>query len=125
MANFLLRELLSQASTRAGRSTALKPLGWLLSILLSAALGVVGLSGPSWFVLVTVGFAAATTAAYLAAYVYLLLKNPDALRSETYVIQKLAIEKGLVGDSVTGLFELGGKPIKMQGLLVPGDEEIR
>lgn len=40
--------------------------------------------------------------AYLGFYAYFAFKDPDALRSERYSIQKLALEKGFVGDSTTG-----------------------
>ena len=43
---------------------------------------------------------------YLGAYVYCLVTDRDALRSETYTIQKMAIEKGFVGDSLTGVLSL-------------------
>jgi hypothetical protein len=42
---------------------------------------------------------------FLVAYGYLLLKNPDALRSENFTLSKLAIEKGLVGDNISGLHQ--------------------
>jgi hypothetical protein len=32
------------------------------------------------------------------------MKDRDALRSETYIIKKLAIEKGYIGDDISGLF---------------------
>jgi hypothetical protein len=44
-------------------------------------------------------------ALYLGAYVYCLIKDREALRSETYSIQRLAIEKGYLGDSTAGLFD--------------------
>lgn len=40
---------------------------------------------------------------YLGAYIYCLATDKDALRSETYTIQKMAIEKGFVGDSLIGV----------------------
>jgi hypothetical protein len=45
-----------------------------------------------------------TVLLYLGAYLYCLCKDPDALRSEKYLITKLAIKKGY-GDSFTGLLE--------------------
>jgi len=43
---------------------------------------------------------------YLGAYTYCLVKDREALRSEKYTIQKLAIEKGFIGDSITGVFPI-------------------
>ena len=47
-----------------------------------------------------------TFALFVGAYIYCLFHDREALRSETYSIQKLAIEKGFLGDSVTGMFEV-------------------
>ena len=47
-----------------------------------------------------------TIIVYVFSYIYLLLHDRDALRSEKYSIQKLAIERGLVGDSETGIFNI-------------------
>ena len=41
--------------------------------------------------------------AYFVAFSYCLVKDRDALRSETYSLHKIAIEHGLVGDSITGV----------------------
>lgn len=44
---------------------------------------------------------------YLASYIIYALKNPDALRSEKYTLSKMAIEKNLIGDDISGLIEVG------------------
>ena len=41
---------------------------------------------------------------FLAAFVFFAATDKDALRSERFGIQKMAIEKGMIGDSTTGLF---------------------
>lgn len=41
----------------------------------------------------------------IVAYFIFAFKDPDCLRSETYTLSKLAIEKGQVGDNQTGLLE--------------------
>lgn len=65
----------------------------------------------------------------IIAYVYFMLNDPDALRSETYSLAKTAIEKNFLGDSLTGLKEvisvLDGETSKLLGegqdqLLGPG-----
>jgi hypothetical protein len=74
-------------------------IGLLLSALASLVLG----EAPSWL-LISVGLALAVVlVVFLGAYLYLLLRNPDALRSEHFSLSKMAIEKGLVGDNVQGL----------------------
>lgn len=42
---------------------------------------------------------------FLISYLYLMVKNPDALRSESYSIQKLAMEKGYYGDDTLGMLK--------------------
>ena len=45
-------------------------------------------------------------AVYVGVYLFFLRnKNIDALRSETYSLQKLAIEHGLFGDSDAGIID--------------------
>jgi hypothetical protein len=40
---------------------------------------------------------------FLVSYIYFGIKNPDYLRSEQYSLSKMAIERGLLGDNLTGL----------------------
>lgn len=93
---------LHQALATGSRSTALKPLGWLIAIVLPSAVLSARLGSPAWLSATLGALSVATIVLYCVAYVYLLAKDRDALRSERYSIQKLAIEKGFVGDSVTG-----------------------
>jgi len=48
---------------------------------------------------------------YLIAYIYFAIKSPDYLRTERYSIQKMAIERGLVGDSTAGFFRMEGPKV--------------
>jgi len=47
-------------------------------------------------------FAGVFIAALLVAYFLFLFRNPDALRSERFVIEKQIIDRGLLGDSTRG-----------------------
>ena len=40
---------------------------------------------------------------FILAYAYFAITNSDALRTERFTLQKIAIEHGLLGDSTTGL----------------------
>jgi hypothetical protein len=106
MANWLIQAFLNQATTQGSRSTVLRPLGWLIGICIAGVLGAVRFQAPSWIVWllgVSIGLGVLL---YIATFVFCLLtKKEDLLRSETYSIQKLAIEKGFVGDSMSGLFQ--------------------
>src|SRR5688572_15941049 len=95
----LIRAFLEQASEQGSRSTVLKPLGWMMALLVSAVLAAFYLNSPFWVGMLFAVFTVITMALYLFAYLYCMFRDRDALRSETYSIQKLAIEKGFVGDS--------------------------
>ena len=101
----LIRAFLEKASAEGTRSTALKPLNYLLLVLVPATLASFWADMPSWAGLAFVTFLAITLTTYIACYVYLMLTDKDALRSEKFTIQKLAIEKGLYGDSLTGTLD--------------------
>jgi len=104
-----LRSLLQHSSADMSRSTALHPLGWLLALLLPSALASFYLKLPSWVgtsLLIGVGVAVCL---YIFSYLYCLFKDRDALRSEKYSIQKIAIEK-LAGDDQQGLIGILGAP---------------
>lgn len=48
---------------------------------------------------------AITVCIYLISFVYFALKDPDALRSERFTLEKMAINKGIVGDDTTGIID--------------------
>jgi hypothetical protein len=93
------------AAAQGSRSTVLRPLAWLFAICAAAIVAAVEVKAPQWVVVVFVIALALTVILYLSAYVYCLFNDRDALRSETYSIHKLAIEKGYMGDSLTGILE--------------------
>ena len=97
--------LLQQATAQASRSTALKPLGWLIAMLLPATIGSFVYKAPGWLGVALAVLTTVSVAFYLGSYLFLLFKDRDTLRSERYTLQKLAIEKGLYGDSLVGILE--------------------
>lgn len=102
------RSLFQQASAEGSRSTVLKPLGWLIALCLAAILGSSWIEADAWIKKMLAVFLGLAILVYLGAYLYCLIFDRDALRSETYTIQKLAIEKGFVGDSNSGIFTIEG-----------------
>ncbi len=44
-------------------------------------------------------------AVYIGAFLYLLVHDRDALRSETYSLRKMALQHGAAGDSLSGILE--------------------
>tara|TARA_B100000959_G_scaffold244599_1_gene268640 strand:- start:3204 stop:3590 length:387 start_codon:yes stop_codon:yes gene_type:complete len=106
----LIRAFLEQASAKGSKSTILKPLAWMMTICISATLTSAHFSLYVWIVYLFAGFSCITMALYLIAYLYCLVKDRDALRSETYSIQKMAIEKGFVGDDISGVLPIERAP---------------
>jgi hypothetical protein len=97
----LLRE---QMHATLSRSDMLRPLAWLIGMLLTATVGMAAGRAPNWLLVLMSIVLVAVIALYGTAYVFCLLKDRDALRSESYSLHKLAIEQGLLGDSTTGMF---------------------
>jgi len=112
---------LEQASAQGSRSTVLRPLGWLLSICAAGLLGAVSLKAPLWVAILFATGTGLSIALYLAAYCFCPYKDRDALRSETYSIRKLAIEKGFIGDSLRGVVTVRGES-EYKLITAPGAE---
>ncbi len=105
----LIKAFLGQASAKGTKATVLKPLGWMMLILVSSTLSAFRLKAPGWVGYMFGSFTGLTMLLYLVSYLYCLFTDKDALRSETYSIQKMAIEKGFVGDSLSGQINLSNK----------------
>ena len=109
----LIQSFLTQATVKGVRSTILRPIAWMMGILLSATLISVGLHAPFWLQLILAVFLCVTMVLYLFAYLFCLFTDKDALRSENYSISKLAIEKGIIGDNITGMMKLSQEETKL------------
>lgn len=101
----LFRHMHAQTTETASRSDVLKPLVYAIGVLLTAELSFVVAKAPGWLLLTGGIFIGLALTAYLGAFVFCLLTNPDLLRSERYGLEKMAIERGVYGDSSTGLVE--------------------
>ncbi len=101
----LINALLQQSSASGSRSTTLKPLGWLVGLLLIATVGGATASIPEWLLMALAGFTGLSVFLYFGAYLYFMFKDPDALRSEKFNIEKMAIQKGITGDNESGVIE--------------------
>ncbi len=115
----LIQAFFDQATTQGSRSTVLRPLGWLIGICVGAVLGAVEFKASGWIVWLFAMFAGLGVVLYLGTFIFCLLTSrEDLLRSETYSIQKLAIEKGFVGDNIAGVFQ--PEAVEPERLLGPG-----
>lgn len=103
MKNAIITTLLQQHAGSGKRSDALKPLAWLFGLLVVCLLGLAFNDAHVTIQLVVLCGGGFVGALYVISYVYLLFADRDALRSEHFVIQKLAIEKGVYGDDINGI----------------------
>jgi hypothetical protein len=116
----IFNSLLQQAASSGSRSTVLRPLAWLLGLLIAGTVSGIEVKAPDWLLISLLIMTVSTVTLYLGSYIYCLFSDRDALRSETYSIQKLAIQKGIVGDSTVGILE-GGRAFELSNS-APGDE---
>lgn len=85
------------------RSNVLVSLLWLFFITLAATVSY-GIWGSNEILLYFfVGALSIELLSIIIAYFIFAFTNPDCLRSETFTLSKLAIEKGQVGDGIVGI----------------------
>lgn len=99
--------LLQSADASGSRSTALKPLGWLTAIVAGVLILLGRQNAFPLLIPYVLGLFALIVLAYLSSYFYFMLKNPDALRSETFNLRKLQLQQSRTGDNDTGFIESG------------------
>jgi len=105
----MIHQLFQKSDASGSKSTILKPLTWFISLLLAAIIALSYTKANSWLIVFLVILISIAFIVFIMAYIYCLFKNPDALRSETFSIQKMAIEKGVFGDNISGTFLLEDK----------------
>ena len=120
-----LKELFASARAGGSRSSALAPIGWALGLVLTAFVACVRLEAATWVLVAFVVAAGCLLATFLVGFVFFMMKDSDALRSERFVIQKMAVQRGLVGDDRAGLVQPAdaGAPQKLPLLGRGGQNE--
>lgn len=98
----MLRE---QVNATAWRSDVLKPLAWLIGMLVVLVAMLAFAKAPEWLLTWVALTLLATIALYALVYAVCFFVDRDALRSEGYTLNKMAIEHKLLGDSSVGLFD--------------------
>jgi len=78
-----------------------------LGLLLAADVLAAARHSPVWFLITLSSFCGAVILVVLIAYLYLMVKNPDALRSERFTLSKMALERSVTGDTLAGFREMG------------------
>ena len=98
-----IKELFERSDASGSKSTILKPLTWFLSVLIGGIILIIRIEAPLWLIIFFASIILTTMILFFFAYIYCLFKDRDALRSEKYSIQKLALEKGIYGDNLSGI----------------------
>ncbi|WP_193014286.1 MULTISPECIES: hypothetical protein [Gammaproteobacteria] len=97
-----ITSLFGQANQTGEKSTIIHPLLWVIGILISALIAEVYFKADNLLKVGTFILLLAILVFLMVVYWHCLTNNPDYLRSEKWSIQKMAIEKQVVGDSYTG-----------------------
>lgn len=97
--------LLQHTAGKASRSTALQPLAWLLVILGAILLGAFRYQSTRWIAIVLMSFLGLGVFVYLGSYIFLLLNNIDATRSERFTLEKMALQQSQLGDDQAGFLD--------------------
>lgn len=100
-----IKEFFERSDASGSRSTILKPLTWFLSLFVGGLILVIKIEAPTWTVILLAVVLCIGIGIFIFTYIFCLFKDRDALRSEKYSIQKMAIEKGIVGDNITGILD--------------------
>lgn len=102
----IFASLSQQMTATLSRSDVLRALVWPMGILMAATLGLVVGHAPTWMLILFSTMTALAFILYGASFVFCLIKDRDALRSETYSIKKMAIAQGVYGDNKMGLIDV-------------------
>lgn len=101
----LLQSFLQQATATGSKSTVLRDLRWFAGIVLTALLVALKYAAPVWILVCLVVLTGLVAIIYLGAYIFFAIRSPDALRSETFTLSKLAIERSVTGDNLAGFID--------------------
>lgn len=97
------KHILQHAKSFGSRSSILSVLAWIFGTLFFF-ITIAGIfKSPTWLLIAMFSLLVLVLISILVAFFYCLFTgNTDILRSEKFVIEKLAIEKQISGDSLTG-----------------------
>jgi|SRR5579859_5022484 len=99
-----IQDLLHATQDKGSRSTILRPLTWFFSICVSAILVAVYEKADSSLIVLFSVFLCLVGVLFLFTYTYCLCTGKaELLRSESHSIYSQLIDKGLIGDSNTGV----------------------
>ena len=91
-----IKQILQTSDATGTKSNIIRPLLWLIGTLISSTIAAFSFSAPVWFAIMLGSLACFVIIFTLTVYGYCLIKHPDYLRSEKFVIHKMALEKGFM-----------------------------
>ena len=97
-----LSTLTGRASQVGEKSNVVSVLIALIGVLLTILVVLVVYKAPTWILALILAMAMLLCCFFVYAYVFCLKNDPDLLRSERMVLEKMAIERRVVGDSSSG-----------------------
>jgi hypothetical protein len=124
--NFDFDNLLSrQGSVGQSRSSVLNPLQWMTVIIIGGLASFVFEHAPSWLIIVMAILLCSTCALFAAAFVYFMMREPEALRSEDYSLAKHALDKGLFTGEIVQQILVREKEIQIgKGIRIKDAKEL-
>jgi len=122
-----IKSWLQLAQIGHSRSSITNPLQWTMVILIGAIVLISVLHLPFFVTLSLLCCLLLIVALFLWTFIYFMFKNPDVLRSEEFHLSKMKIERGWVGDNLTGLIEqkelTTGSSVPLEGSKLLGPEK--
>lgn len=119
-----IKDILQHANSYGSRSSILSVLVWIFGTLLTALTVSSIFKAPIWvscFLAILIGIAFFVM---IGAYIFCLYKDkPDLLRSESFNLQKLAIERQTSSDSLVGIQTPNNKIVDAQVVELIDEEE--
>lgn len=99
------KPLFNLAQIGQSRTSITNPLQWTLAILVIAIVLFSLVHVPAIVTTIMLICFAIAFLLFIYAYLFCMHTNPDVLRSENYHLSKMAIERGMLGDSLKGVVE--------------------
>ena len=118
------RDYLERNRGRGRRSTALAPIIALCAVFVAAGPGLSFSDAANWVMIGWYVILGSLVSLFGGAYIYFMLKRPEMLRSERFVLEKLAIEKSTFGDNLQGHVDMS-KPHKQIDAQRAGQESSK
>jgi hypothetical protein len=88
------------ARVGGGRASAITPVQWVIALLIAGLAGSYRL--PSWMTVLLGVLLAWMVGFFCVIYCVWMKISPDALRSESYLLGRQAIDRGFLGDDASG-----------------------